>query len=224
MAAAPRTSPPRQLRSHQRVLADKGYPSKANRAYLASRGVKATIPDRADQKQNRANKGSAGGRPTGFDAGIYKGRNVVERSFNRLKNWRGIAMKSDKNARNYKAGLTLAATLIGSRPTYSTPTYSTWSRSVKGRQIPLSMTQTRKRSPTAQWPWVLLVLLVIAVDVVLLGTQTGRCIDYTQESGAESFCETGPITGVPGAWLLIVASLIAIAHFITRFLRAKRLS
>jgi hypothetical protein len=30
------------------------------------------------------NKGSAGGRPTGFDAETYKGRNVVERSFNRL--------------------------------------------------------------------------------------------------------------------------------------------
>ncbi|SDL14288.1 Transposase DDE domain-containing protein, partial [Cryobacterium psychrotolerans] len=89
-----------------------GYPSRANRAYLASRGIKSTIPDRADQRQNRANKGSAGGRPTEFDAEIYKGRNVVERSFNRLKNWRGIAMRSDKTARNYQAGITLAATLI----------------------------------------------------------------------------------------------------------------
>jgi transposase len=96
----------------ERVLADKGYPSRSNRSYLASRGIKATIPDRADQRQNRVNKGSAGGRPTGFDAEIYKGRNVVERSFNRLKNWRGIAMRSDKTARNYQAGVTLAATLI----------------------------------------------------------------------------------------------------------------
>ncbi len=96
----------------ERVLADKGYPSRANRSYLASRGIKATIPDRTDQRQNRVNKGSVGGRPTGFDAEIYKGRNVVERSFNRLKNWRGIAMRSDKTARNYQAGVTLAATLI----------------------------------------------------------------------------------------------------------------
>ena len=101
----PRTRP-------DRVLADKGYPSRANRAYLASRGIKSTIPDRDDQKRHRANRGSAGGRPTGFDAEIYKGRNVVERSFNRLKNWRGIAMRSDKTARNYQAGITLAATLI----------------------------------------------------------------------------------------------------------------
>ena len=34
------------------------------------------------------------------------------RSFNRLKNWRGIAMRSDKTARNYQAGITRAATLI----------------------------------------------------------------------------------------------------------------
>ena len=108
----PTAGPGRPRTRPERVLADKGYPSKANRAYLASRAIKATIPDRADQKQNRANKGSAGGRPTGFDAGIYKGRNVVERSFNRLKNWRGIAMRSDKTARNYHAGVTLAATLI----------------------------------------------------------------------------------------------------------------
>lgn len=101
----PRTRP-------DRVLADKGYPSRANRAYLASRGIKSTIPDRDDQKKHRANRGSAGGRPTAFDAEIYKGRNVVERSFNRLKNWRGIAMRSDKTARNYQAGVTVAAILI----------------------------------------------------------------------------------------------------------------
>ena len=101
----PRTRP-------DRVLADNGYPSRANRAYLASRGIKSTIPDRDDQKRHRANRGSVGGRPTGFDAEIYKGRHVVEHSFNRLKNWRGIAMRSDKTARNYQAGITLAATLI----------------------------------------------------------------------------------------------------------------
>jgi transposase len=101
----PRTRP-------ERVLADKGYPSKANRAYLAGRGIKATIPDKADQRRNRINKGSAGGRPPAFDAEIYKNRNVVERSFNRLKNWRGIAMRSDKTARNYQAGVILAAALI----------------------------------------------------------------------------------------------------------------
>jgi transposase len=57
-------------------------------------------------------RGRAGGRPPGFDADLYRNRNVVERSFNRLKNWRGIATRVDKTARNYRAGILLAATLI----------------------------------------------------------------------------------------------------------------
>lgn len=96
----------------ERVIADKGYPSRANRSYLARRGIKATIPDRTDQHANRARRGSAGGRPPTFDALIYKRRNVVERSFQQLKQWRGIAMRADKTARNYHAGITLAAALI----------------------------------------------------------------------------------------------------------------
>lgn len=55
-----------------RVLADKGHPSRANRAYLARRGIKATIPDREDQKANRASCGRKGGRPPVFDAGLHK--------------------------------------------------------------------------------------------------------------------------------------------------------
>src|SRR5665648_788088 len=101
----PRTRP-------ERVLADKAYTSKANRDYLTGRGIKVTIPERADQKQNRARRGSKGGRPRTFDRDAYKGRNVVERCFNRLKQWRGIATRSDKTARSYLAGVTFAAALI----------------------------------------------------------------------------------------------------------------
>ena len=112
LISVPTAGPGRHRTRPERVLADKGYPSRANRSYLASRGIKATIPDRDDQKRHRANRGRAGGRPTAFDQDLYKGRNVVERSFNRLKNWRGIAMRSDKTARNYQAGVTVAAILI----------------------------------------------------------------------------------------------------------------
>ncbi|MEV6901678.1 hypothetical protein [Amycolatopsis sp. NPDC051372] len=41
----------------------------------------------------------------------YQGRNVVERCFNKLKQRHGIAMRSDKTARDYHAALCLAATL-----------------------------------------------------------------------------------------------------------------
>lgn len=82
----PRTRP-------DRVLADKGYTSKANRSWLADRVIKATIPEKSDQAANRKRRGSAGRRPPAFDDEAYKGRNVVERGFNRLKNWRGLAMR-----------------------------------------------------------------------------------------------------------------------------------
>lgn len=107
-----RSGPGRPRTRPDIVQADKGYPSRANRAYLAARGIKANIPDRADQIAHRLRRGRAGGRPPGFNAELYRRRNVVERSFNRLKNWRGIATRTDKTARNYRAGILLAATLI----------------------------------------------------------------------------------------------------------------
>ena len=94
-----------------RVLADKGYPSRANRAWLRERGIAATIPERDDQIAHRRKRP---GRPIDFadtQRTRYRGRNVVERCFNRLKQWRGIAMRSDKTARNYHAAICLAATL-----------------------------------------------------------------------------------------------------------------
>src|SRR3954454_17098981 len=98
-----------------RVLADKAYTAAPTRRYLSDRGIKITIPERADQKAGRARRGPAGGRPRSFDAEAYKGRNVVERCFNKLNQWRGIATRFDKTARSYLAGLTLAATLIWTR-------------------------------------------------------------------------------------------------------------
>ena len=68
-----------------------------------------TIPERTDQIERRKAKGSRGGRPPGFDADTYRHRNTVERSFNRLKHWRGIATRYDKYGLTYLGGLTLAA-------------------------------------------------------------------------------------------------------------------
>ncbi len=99
----------RPRRRPDRLRADKGYPSRANRAWLRARDVKTTIPERDDQVAHRRKRP---GRPIVFDPDDYKGRNVVERCFNRLKQWRGIAMRSDKTARNYHAALCLAATLL----------------------------------------------------------------------------------------------------------------
>jgi transposase len=104
-AGRPRTRP-------ERVIADKGYSSRANRRLLARRGITATIPERTDQQANRRRRGSRGGRPYAFDPKAYKRRNVVERGFNTLKNYRGIATRYDRLARNYLGALHLASTLV----------------------------------------------------------------------------------------------------------------
>ena len=52
------------------------------------------------------------GRPLGFDRARYRGRNVVERCFNRLKQFRAVATRYDKRAVNYRAMVVIASLLI----------------------------------------------------------------------------------------------------------------
>ena len=76
---------------------------------LRSRGIAAVIAEPSDQAGHRRRRGSAGGRPPAFDAEAYKGRNVIERSFNVLKQWRGLATRYDKLALTYRGGVVLGA-------------------------------------------------------------------------------------------------------------------
>ncbi|WP_405862671.1 IS5 family transposase [Streptomyces sp. NBC_00090] len=108
----PRIGPGRPRIRPAHVLGDKGYSSKAIRTWLRRRGIAHTIPERADQVRNRARRGSRGGRPPAFDREAYWHRNVVERCFNRLKQWRGIATRYDKTAESYKAAVALASLLM----------------------------------------------------------------------------------------------------------------
>jgi hypothetical protein len=70
------------------LRADKAYSARNHRGYLRRRGIKAVIPEKADQAGHRRNRGSAGGRPVGYDKAEYTGRNVIERGINILKQWR----------------------------------------------------------------------------------------------------------------------------------------
>ena len=54
------------------------------------------------------------GRPA-FDPGLYGLRNTVERGFNRLKQWRGVATRYDKYALTYLGGVLLACAVIHTR-------------------------------------------------------------------------------------------------------------
>lgn len=76
-----------------RGMADNAYSSKANQACLRDRGIQCVIPEKEDQKDNRKRKGSAGGRPVSYDKVAYKRRNVFERSYNTLKQWRSLTTR-----------------------------------------------------------------------------------------------------------------------------------
>ncbi|MFE6994090.1 transposase [Streptomyces pharetrae] len=85
--------PGRPRRRPDHVIADKAYSSRGFRAYLRRRGIAQTIPEKVEQQRHRHRhrRGSRGGRPLGFNREAYRRRNLVERCFNRLKGFRGIA-------------------------------------------------------------------------------------------------------------------------------------
>jgi putative transposase len=103
------------------LLGDKAYSSRAIRSTLRTRRIKAVIPQPADQIAHRKRRGCAGGRPPAFDAEAYKSRNVIERSFNDHKQWRGLATRYDKLARVYRGGVVLRAITIWLREYGATP-------------------------------------------------------------------------------------------------------
>ena len=90
-----------RVRSPQRLLGDKAYDSTELRDELGERGINPVIPNRSNRKQLFS-----------FDKRLYKVRWRVENAFNRLKDFRRIATRYDKLARNYLASVCLAAALV----------------------------------------------------------------------------------------------------------------
>jgi transposase len=82
------------------VVADKGYDSDALVHQIEQAQASAVIPPRS----NRRN-------PRSYDRNQYKSRNLIERFFNRLKNFRRVATRYDKLARNFMAFVQLACAM-----------------------------------------------------------------------------------------------------------------
>ena len=83
------------------VIADRAYDARSLRQELALRRIKAVIPPNPTRKH-----------PHRYDKNAYKGRNVIERMFCRLKDFRRIATRYDKRADIFLSAILLAATLI----------------------------------------------------------------------------------------------------------------
>lgn len=80
------------------LLADKGYDSNAIRAKAAERKAWANIPPKANRKGSFV-----------FSSWVYRQRNLVERFFNKIKQFRGIATRYDKRPENFLAAIKLVA-------------------------------------------------------------------------------------------------------------------
>jgi transposase len=105
----------------RRVIADKAYSHPSTRTSLRARAIAFTCPERSDQIARRSAKGPAGGRPPAFDPNIYKERNVVERCFARLKQFRALATRYAKRVAYYRAQVVIATIALWLRDLQDTP-------------------------------------------------------------------------------------------------------
>lgn len=95
-----------ERRSRPRSLAgDRGYSTRAIRAWCRRHHLKAVIPERIDQLEQRRKRHH---RSLAFDASAYRRRNVIERAVGWMKHLRRIATRSEKLALNYEAMFTVA--------------------------------------------------------------------------------------------------------------------
>jgi transposase len=83
------------------LIGDKAYDADPFVDTLTQRGITPVIPPKTNRKTQRA-----------CDFALYCERNLVERFFNQLKHFRAIATRYDKLARNFLAGVQLAAITI----------------------------------------------------------------------------------------------------------------
>lgn len=94
------TSPaPRRCPSHK-LLADRAYDAASLRDWLAERGTEPVIPPNPTRKN-----------PHAYGRDAYRGRNLIERMFCRLKDFRRIATRYDKRADIFLSAVFITAAI-----------------------------------------------------------------------------------------------------------------
>ena len=91
------------------LLADRAYDTDAIRAFADERGAWANIPPKSNRNDSFA-----------FSRWVYRQRNLVERFFNKIKQFRGIATRYDRKAENFLAAIKLVAVRLWLRFNEST--------------------------------------------------------------------------------------------------------
>ena len=89
-----------QMSGAEILHGDKGYDSDAVRRKIESKGAAPNIPPKANRRWKNC-----------FSPHLYRDRNAIERMFGRIKDFRRIATRYDRLARNFLAAVCLAATL-----------------------------------------------------------------------------------------------------------------
>ena len=83
------------------VIGDKGYDSKRLVRAIRARGAEAVIPSLSNRKEQRA-----------YDRERYKDRNLAERFWGKLKQYRRVATRYEKTARNFLAFVHVASIMV----------------------------------------------------------------------------------------------------------------
>ncbi len=82
-------------------MADAAYDADALRQVIAAKGALAVIPNNPSRAQKYY-----------LDKHLYAQRHLIECCFSKLKQFRRVATRFEKTARNYLAVVTLAATIL----------------------------------------------------------------------------------------------------------------
>jgi transposase len=91
----------RRTKAARTLIGDRAYDSAPLRQWLKDRGTKSVVPNKSNRKQ-----------PFRFDRKSYRQRHRIENAFCRLKDFRRIATRSDRLAKNFLASVCLVAALV----------------------------------------------------------------------------------------------------------------